>query len=106
MLGRAICIAILASLISAAFADTSAIQTIPATEIWGWDMPGTKNVRDLEPEVFGSDVSKLSLDVQQKRNRESLILQIHEHLSTPDDAGFCRGGERNRCFERHLFNSD
>ncbi len=84
-------LAILACLSSAAFAE-SPTETIPLKDIWAWDMPGTKNVRDLEPEVFGPDLSSQPIDVQQKRNRGSLVLQIHEHLSTLDDAGFAVAG--------------
>lgn len=53
-------------------------KTIPLKEIWAFKMPGTKDVRQLEPKVDGKKLSERELE---QYFRESLVHQILHVLS-------------------------
>jgi hypothetical protein len=91
---RAGCFAILACVSLATFAESpSDTVTIPSKDIWGWAMPGTKNIQDIEPEVFGPEIQTLPEKEQEKRRHDSRVLTIYHHCSTPDGKGFAVVGE-------------
>ncbi|HZZ28115.1 MAG TPA: hypothetical protein VFE46_08940 [Pirellulales bacterium] len=76
---RTLCIAFLACISLAAFGDPpnqSSTVTIPLKDIWASNMPGTIDVRDLEPEAYGSDAKKLPLEQYQQAYKSSKITQI------------------------------
>ena len=50
--------------------------SIRLKDIWARNMPGTRDVRELEPEVFGESVRELSSEEVVGRSRRSLINQI------------------------------
>jgi hypothetical protein len=78
---RTLCIAILACVSVAAFADSpSDIVTIPLKDIWALDMPGTKDVKELEPEKFGEQTQNLPLDKKRQLLDESNLLAIRQSL--------------------------
>lgn len=55
---------------------------IPLIDIWAYEMPGTRDVRDLETQYFGPAVKKLSTDDQLKRHGESLTSAILTTLNS------------------------
>lgn len=75
------CTIIASGAISAA-AEEKPIK-IPLKEVWAKDMPGTRNIRDLEPERFGEQVKALPDDEQNKLHLESLIAAIGRSLTAP-----------------------
>jgi hypothetical protein len=60
--------------------DESKPRVIPLKEIWAYEMPGTRNVWELEPDKFGIKVRNLGSEEQIKRHKESLTYQIVRHL--------------------------
>ena len=78
-------LAIAITFLGAAQGETPKEQavTIPLDKIWAYEMPGTRDVLELEPDRFGSEVRKLSLEERRKRKKESLTLQIVAHLPIP-----------------------
>jgi hypothetical protein len=54
--------------------------TIPLNRIWAYEMPGTRDVRELEPDKFGPKVHKLDSAERRKRYDESFTYQIVSHL--------------------------
>ena len=58
-------------------------QTIPLEQIWAYEMPGTRDVRELEPDVYGTVVRTLSAEERDRRFNESLVAQILESLGPP-----------------------
>ena len=74
---------IVAMLTIAAQEAIESTETIPLETIWALDMPYTKNVRQLEPKVFGKHFSQQNVESQQKLLAESLILQIKQALGEP-----------------------
>jgi hypothetical protein len=57
-------------------AKQSEVVTIPLDRIWAYDMPGTQDVRDLEPDKFGEHTKWLTSEEQAKLERESMTDQI------------------------------
>jgi hypothetical protein len=57
---------------------------IPLSEIWALDMPGTRDVRELEPEAFGQQVRSLQPEDQIALQKKSLIGQIRAQLYWDD----------------------
>ncbi len=55
-------------------------HVIPLKDIWAFQMPGTRDVHDLEPDKFGPRISKLSSAEQLKVTGKSLTSQIATHL--------------------------
>jgi hypothetical protein len=85
-------LAILACLSSAVFAED-----ISLTDVWAWKMPGAKDIRELEPGVFGAEAKNLKVTLREKREQESLINQIeralsHRDLHKPALSGFAVSG--------------
>jgi hypothetical protein len=80
-IAQAIALAILASH-SATAAAEKAIE-IPLKDVWAYQMPGTRDVRELEAERFGDAVKKLSSEDQLALSSESLISQILHQLGSP-----------------------
>jgi hypothetical protein len=70
----AILFAVWAGCASFVAADDKPVE-IPLTAIWAWQMPGTKDVRDLEPDAFKVNAN-LSTDEQLKRQAGSLTSGI------------------------------
>jgi hypothetical protein len=54
---------------------TEAVE-IPLKEVWAYQMPGTRDVRDLEPDKFGPQIRKLSSAEQLKKYEKSLTSQV------------------------------
>lgn len=50
---------------------------IPLDKIWGFEMPGTRDVQELEPSVFGDGINSLPKDEADKRKQDSLLYQIY-----------------------------
>jgi hypothetical protein len=73
---------IVASGVMSATAEEKPVQ-IPLKEVWAKDMPGTRNIRDLEPERFGDQVKEMPDDEQNKLHLESLIAAIGNSLTMP-----------------------
>ena len=60
-------------------ADSQSV-TIPLERIWAWDIPGTTDIRLLEPEIFGDPIrTKAQLELAER----SLISQILKRLAQP-----------------------
>ena len=78
-MGRALCIAILAC-VSVALADSPTV-TIPLKDIWAWEMPGTQDVRNLEPNNYGPNTKQHSSEERAKLEKAALAEQIREALS-------------------------
>jgi hypothetical protein len=66
--------------LSAVADSVAAVRSIPLDQIWAYEMQGTRNIRDLEPEKYGPDTRKLPVNEQWKLLRESLTEQIHQSL--------------------------
>lgn len=78
--------------------SVASAEEISLDKIWS-NMPGTQNVRDLEPEHFGPQVSRLASDERNRLIRESLNQQIMAELSAipsgeekPQKTGFAVSG--------------
>lgn len=59
---------------------------IPLSEIWAYEMPGTRDVRELEPETYGREAKSLSEAEQFERINESIIQQIRHALQLQRDS--------------------
>jgi hypothetical protein len=57
---------------------------IPLNRIYAIDMPGTRSVRELEPEKFGKSVRRQSSAEQSRLLHESLTQQIRGAIHFPD----------------------
>ena len=66
--------------------------TIPLKDVWAYQMPGTMDVRELEPNVYGKDAQKLSVDERQRGYESSLIKQIVVHLADESSEKVSRPG--------------
>lgn len=53
---------------------------IPLKEIWAFEMPGTRDIRELEPDKFGPRIRKLNTAEQIARGEKSLTNQAISHL--------------------------
>ncbi|HEX4412469.1 MAG TPA: hypothetical protein VH107_02500, partial [Lacipirellulaceae bacterium] len=60
----------------------SDVQEIPLKDVWAYRMPGTRNMKNLEPNAYGQNVCQLAMDEQDKREKESLNFQIIRCLSS------------------------
>jgi hypothetical protein len=95
---RTLCIAFLACIELAVFADSpSDTVTIPLKDIWALNMPGTKDVRELEPDIYGDGMSNISDAERERRLNKSLV--AHVGRGSPDTArglesGFCCNWKR------------
>jgi hypothetical protein len=49
---------------------------IPLDQIWAWDMPGTRDVRELEPDIFGNAATNRSTREQLRVTEKSLTSQL------------------------------
>lgn len=58
-------------------------NVVPLDQIWALDMPGTRDVRELEPDNFGDKVRELPADEQFRLLDESLTEQIDKTLRPP-----------------------
>lgn len=54
--------------------------TIPLKAIWAYEMPGTRDVRELEPDKFGKAIEGLSSDEQLKTMERSHVSHILQSL--------------------------
>jgi hypothetical protein len=66
-------------LIGIAVAENSTV-VVPLNQIWGYDMPDTRDVRELEPDKFGAHVRSLDSDKQLQSYSDSLTSKILESL--------------------------
>ena len=90
-------IAMCLSIGSCAFADTRPKQAeatiVPLNKIWAWDMPGTIDVRKLEPGLL----EKVTSEEQQRRASRSLISQTLQPLvklpAAQSEPGFAVKGD-------------
>ncbi len=62
-----------ATLSAGATAEQS--EAIPLNKIWAWDMPGTIDVRSLEPDCFGDVLKNVSSEEQVRLQERSLLYQ-------------------------------
>jgi hypothetical protein len=58
----------------------SQLRTIPLNQIWAFDMPGTREVNELEPEKFGDHTRDLPSEESSKLLAESMTYQIRAAL--------------------------
>jgi hypothetical protein len=78
-----IAVCILASSLSVVVIAEDAVEQskeIPLDQIWAYEMPGTLDVRELEPDRFGAKVRNLGSEEQIKRSKESLTFQIMKSM--------------------------
>lgn len=54
--------------------------TIPLDQIWAYDMPGTRDIRELEPNVSGKRIAALSAEERDRRFNQSLVNQVASGL--------------------------
>src|ERR1700754_2260350 len=57
-------------------------KTVPLTEVWAYQMPGTRDIRDLEPEKFGAAIRALSTKEQIKKMGSSMTGPILTSLQS------------------------
>ena len=94
------------TLVSILFAQASGespiekANTIPLDKIWAYEMPGTRDVRELEPDHFGKHVADLPGEQQLKLLHGSLVQQIirsliylREEESVNAQSGFAVSGD-------------
>jgi hypothetical protein len=81
-----ICAAIVACLTSlSASAEpnvSQATKSIPLKDIWAYQMPGTRDVRELEPDKFGPRIRKLSSAEQLEVTGKSFLSQLGSRLQS------------------------
>ncbi len=58
---------------------------IPLGEVWAYDMPGTKDVKELEPKAYGREATSLPGSEQFERIKKSIIHQIRHSLQLEPD---------------------
>jgi hypothetical protein len=58
---------------------------ISLNEIWAYEMPGTKDVRELEPEVYGELTKSLPSEERAERLKKSIIQSIRNSLELEPD---------------------
>ena len=69
--------------------NESQTQTIPLSSVWAYEMPGTRNVKVLEPETFGDASRALSGEEKSRRLHDSMITKIRESLHAKGSIGPC-----------------
>lgn len=70
---------------------------IPLDQIWAHNMPGTRDVRALEPDVFGEGAKRLSRQELVRREKASLLFRIGSAIpiareGVPASSGFAVTG--------------
>lgn len=70
--------------IVALLATSAHADEIPLKDIWASDMPGTTDVRDLEPVNHGPKAKDLPVEERQRRNLNSKVQKIERHLRNLD----------------------
>jgi hypothetical protein len=75
-------------------APQGAVQTITLDQIWAFEMPGTHDIRELEPDKFGESTRNLPSNERFKLLDESLTFQIRAALKRDNSAkaGMVRDG--------------
>lgn len=53
---------------------------IPLSQVWAYEMPGTRDVRELEPEVYGDEAKLLPSLIRGEKLDKSTIQQIRRSL--------------------------
>jgi hypothetical protein len=95
--------AILACVSLAAFADSpSDTITIPLKDIWAKGMPGTKDVRELEPAIYGDGMSNISDEERERRLKKSLVAHIGRgspDMASGPESGFAVVGTGHEALE-------
>jgi hypothetical protein len=56
------------------------VITIPLDQIWAYQMPGTHDIRELEPEVFGAVAKGISREEIVRREKASLFNRIGSRI--------------------------
>jgi hypothetical protein len=72
--------------------NTSNAATIPLDQVWGFDIPGTRDIRELEPEKFGERIRQLPSQERFRLLDKSMIFQIRAAL----DAQLPKKGETTK----------
>src|SRR5262249_5418403 len=67
-------------LYAALFAAMADAESIPLKDIWAFEIPGTKDIHELEPEAFGEEAKQLPVAEREERYKASLVTQIHKSL--------------------------
>jgi len=75
----------------------SEVKIIPLKGIWAYQMPGTRDVRELEPDHYGDSLKGLSSTEQVQKQKDSLTYQIDAaaelaKLGKPAAPGFVVSG--------------
>jgi hypothetical protein len=70
-----------AILLALLFNSIGCAKEIPLSGIWALQMPGTKNVQDLEPEHYGKSQQGLSEEERLEHLTESLTYQIPQIIN-------------------------
>jgi hypothetical protein len=73
-------LAILALFLCCSAGDAEEPVEIPLNEIWAYEMPGTKDVRELEPDVYGDEARTLPPKERDERFNKSIIQEIRRSL--------------------------
>jgi hypothetical protein len=73
-------ITLLASILCCSVGYAEEAVEIPLREIWAYEMPGTKDVRELEPDVYGDQAKSLSSKERDERFRKSVLQSILSSL--------------------------
>lgn len=60
--------------------STGCAKEIPLSEIWALNMPGTKSIRELEPEHYGTNIRSLPEEEQIEHLEQSLSFQIEQTI--------------------------
>lgn len=82
-----------ASLAAAEEPEPKAVE-IPLKEIWAFRMPGTRDVHQLEPEVYGESSKIVPVDEHERRLDSSLVLQTQLALTPPANSEEGRAAPR------------
>jgi hypothetical protein len=53
---------------------------IPLDQIWAYDMPGTRDIRELEPELVGAQTKNLPPEKKQQRSAFSVVTSVVNRL--------------------------
>jgi len=74
------------------------LTKIPLTEVWGWDIPGTKDVRELEPKLEGLQLTNEELF---ERSKATHITRLLARSGKPDQPspGFVVEGQGAEALE-------
>jgi hypothetical protein len=64
-----------------ALADEPKTVTIPLDQIWAWQMPGTRDVRQLEPEKFGEALGRKNSAEQLRISGTSMTSEVLRSLT-------------------------